>query len=278
VGRDEMRRLLEEELERESPPPMGDLVLRSVRRGRQLRRTRTILTVTGSGLALAGLLAGVFAIAGAVPHHSTGPTVGFGAPQASGAGTVSEATTSAETGTATPTPGPPAQAGAGGPKTKATTRGMLELLSLLMPAGKQSAAAAATDGSLFVALNIDRGQGPGMVRVSVTPMKSPAPGPSCHQRATCRGLPDGSTLEILDLPDNCIERHAVYLYRPDGIIVGILTSSCLSWNGKTNPPSPVVLSIDEATAIARDPRWGTEMPRSLVEAGIGDFPHPSTFG
>jgi hypothetical protein len=283
LGHDELRRLLEEELSLELPPPIGDLVVESVHRGRRMRRTRALWIGAGAGgVALACLIASVFVVAEVSSHRPASRDLGLRASQQpAGAGTVSDAGP-ARTPSATEAPSPtlpPSPEGHGTePQANATARGMLELLSVLLPAGKRTTPARASDGGLFVALNLDRGQGVGMVRVNVTgPGSRPPDLSGCPQGSTCRPLPDGNFVEIVDIPENCIERHAVFLNRPDGVSVGILMSSCLSWNGSTNPPGKVVLSVDEAIAIADDPRWGTRMPKSLVDNGQRDFPDLSTF-
>ncbi len=277
MGHDEIRRLLAEELALESPPPIGDLVQESVRRGRRMRRTRAVWTGVGaSGVALACVMAGVMVVAEASPPRHADANLGpSGSRHAAEAGTaggsvpappISVAPTHASSPSADP-----------GPQVNTTTRGMLALLSALLPAGQRSKPADTSDGSLFVALNLDRGQGVGMVRLNVTSTKTPPPSNSCTPGDICRTLPDGNFVEIVDLPDNCIERHAVFLSRPDGVAVGILMSSCLSWDGTSNPPGQVVLSVDEAIAIADDSRWGATMPKSLVDSGQREFPNLSTF-
>jgi hypothetical protein len=278
VGHDEIRRLLAEELALESPPPIGDLVEKSVRRGRRMRRTRGLWTAGGAGgVALASLILIVLLVAEPAPHGRTGATRGIAAsPPVAGSGTAPGAVP-AQSASAAPVPAPSAPPAVTGPQVKATTRGMLELLSTLLPAGKRTMPAQTSDGSLFVALNLDRGQGVGMVRLNVDSTKVPVSHGPCMPGSICQTLPDGNYVEIIDIPDNCIERHAVFLTRPDGISVGMLMSSCLSWNGSDNPPGQVVLSVEEAIAIADDPRWGTTMPKSLVDRGQRDFPNLSTF-
>jgi hypothetical protein len=280
VAQDEIRLLLEEELARESPPPIGDLVGASVRQGRRMRRIRNVWTAGGGAVAVACLMVGVLVLVGALPggigaahHGSGGGQRAAGAPAASA---VPEAGTNPAGVATQPAPTAPKKVASGVDKVPATPQGMVELLSQLLPPGRRTAAGKVSDGSLMVALNLDRGRGVGMVRVSV--QSGPASAPGCHDGATCRTLPDNSFVENRDFPDNCIEYRTVLLVRPDGIAVFIMMPSCLSWNGKTNPPGQVVLSVDEAIAIADDPRWGTEMPRSLVEAGQQDYPQLSTFG
>jgi hypothetical protein len=277
VGHDEIRRLLAEELAQQAPPPMGDLVAASVRQGRRMRRTRSLWTAGGAGgLALACLVAGVFLVTGGSPRGTAGTNLGFAAPAHPSASPAGTHTGPETTHSAPLAPASPAHGSTDDPKVKATTQGMLELLSHLLPKGTRSTPAQASDGSLFVGLNLDRGHGVGMVRLSVV-SGHPVDGTHCPSGSTCRTLPDGNFAEMIDLPENCIERHVVFLRRKDGIIVAIQMSSCLSWNGTTNPPSQVVLSDEEAIAIAADPRWGTEMVKSLVDGGQRDFPHLSTF-
>jgi hypothetical protein len=256
VAQDEIRLLLDEELARETPPPLGYLVDASMRRGKRMRRTRMSWAVGGTalaGLALGALIAGTTAL----------PRPGLaGGPQAAAGGTSSSSVAAAATTTV-----------------NATNQGMLELLSHLLPQGRRSEPAVPTSGGLMVAMNLDRGQGVGMVRVRLVSGLMPVPSSNgCPKTWTCRTLPDGNVVMILSLPDNCIQHQYVLVRRPDHVGVEVTSASCLSWNGRTNPPGKVVLSVDEAVAIGDNPQWGLQMSKDLVDAGQRDFPHPGTFG
>src|SRR5437868_7240983 len=123
-----------------------------------MRRTRGLWAAGGGALALVGLMFSVFIVVNSSPARSQGlasAAVGPVTTTSSAAPAVSPGTT------ASPAVSPPAtsplpQAGHG-TMAEATVQGMLELLSRLFPAGKQSSPARASDGSRFVALNLDRG-------------------------------------------------------------------------------------------------------------------------
>src|SRR5256885_3762533 len=176
---------------------MPELVGASVRQGLRMRRTRTRWTAGVSGIVVACLTFGtVVATATVVPRPGvTGQVTAAPGPSRS-----------ANTATQPP---PPRDV-----RVPATPQGMLALLSALLPAGQRSMPARVSDGTLMVALNLDRGQGVGMVRLAVSAGAVPAPG-GCLEGATCRRLPDGSFVRIVSIPDNCIDQQDVLLRPPD---------------------------------------------------------------
>ncbi|RSM71770.1 hypothetical protein DMB66_06985 [Actinoplanes sp. ATCC 53533] len=142
---------------------------------------------------------------------------------------------------------------------------MLVLLEGLLPAGRTSAPAKTGPRDLHVQLYLDRGKGPGMIRVSVS-------------GETRTGPRTGTPAVTVDsLPDNCIQSTVARARWPDGLTVQADLATCLAWDGRRNPPAPRALSTDEARAIVADPRWGTTMDAGLVRAGADRFPHVAIF-
>jgi len=230
----EMQRLLLDELDRRPAPPMGDLVDNAVGQGRRRRRARM---AGGLGAVVAALT--VFAV-----------LVAVGVTRISGPATVIAGAAPATVATE--------------PRVPATSAGVLELLTRLMPAGATSGFARASDDPLHVQLMIDRGQGKAMVRASIFHSSS-----GCS--SSCRPAGGGAFASVGEIPDNCIQRWRVTVYHANGDAIAFDLSSCLEWNGTTNPPSPRALSDAEAIAIGANAGFGMTMPADLVAAGAQHF-------
>jgi hypothetical protein len=232
----DIHRMLVEELDKRPAPPLGDLAGDAVARGRRLRRARTAR----------GLGAGAAALAVFVVLVTVGVTRATG-PSSVGVGPSSVVAGAAPTTKLVP----------------ATSAGVLELLTRLLPAGTTSAFAVADDDPLHVQLMIDRGQGPAMIRVSIFHAGG------CQ--STCRPVGGGAVAATGEIPDNCIQRWRITVYHANGDAIAFDLSSCLEWNGTTNPPSPRALSDAEAIAIGANAGFGTKMPADLVAAGAQHF-------
>ena len=283
---EELRGLLRDELAAQRPPPLGDLVAVALRDGRRIRRRRR-LAAFGGGTAVAGVLAATMALGGPFgPATRSGPAgagddriVATARPTASRDGPAVdriEATvrpTVPRPGGAAhlPPPGPPAGLPPRLPnpepeQVRATPEAMLALLEELLPAGRTSAPAKTGPRDLHVQLYLDRGKGPGMIRVSVS--GDPRSGPRTGTPAVTVDSP----------PDNCTQSTVARARWPDGLTVQADLATCLAWDGRRNPPAPQALSKDEASAIVADPRWGTTMDARLVRAGAERFPRVAIFG
>jgi hypothetical protein len=234
----DMQRMLLEDLDRRPAPPMGDLVDNAVARGRRLRRARTARGL-GAGAAALVVLAVLVAVG---VTRVWGPT------------TNAVGTSPAVVAGAQPT----------AKRVPATSAGVLELLTRLMPPGTTSGYAVASDDPLHVQLMIDRGQGKAMVRVSIFHASS-----GCS--SNCRPAGGGAVAAVGEIPDNCIQRWRVTVYHANGDAIAFDLSSCLEWNGTANPPSPRALSDAEAIAIGANAGFGTTMPADLVAAGAQHF-------
>ncbi|MEV4517637.1 hypothetical protein AB0K00_52855 [Dactylosporangium sp. NPDC049525] len=160
--------------------------------------------------------------------------------------------------------GPPAQVGAPALAEQlvpATPAGLLALLEELLPEGATSGYAGTDDGQLMVQVYLDTGRGPGMLRVAVG-----------TDNLSAKGGGQAPAVTVTELPDNCVQRTVVQHRRPDGVSVQVNIASCLAWDGTTNPVAPQALTVEQAKAVAADPRWGVMIPRSLVDAGQAQHP------
>lgn len=243
---EDLRSRLRDELDAQRPPPLGDLVARAVRDGRRVRRRRR-LTALGGGTA------GVVALAAALGVPS--------APSAQRDEPAAAPVAGAEQGPPPPPPGPPP----GRQLVAATPEGMLVLLGQLLPPGRTSAFGKAGPRELHVQLYLDRGKGPGMIRVSVS--GRPRPGPR-------GGAP---VVSVADLPGDCLRSTVVRARWPDGPTVQADLATCLATDGERTTPAPPALSEAEARVLVTDARWGPTMDADLVKAGARQFPQVARF-
>ncbi|MFG1893132.1 hypothetical protein ACGFIP_03920 [Micromonospora zamorensis] len=280
---------LRDDLARHPAPPLGDLVQQSIVQGRRLRRQRRQAQFGAGGSALAMLL---------VIGLAAGP-LGVGADDAGQPGGPNLGLPSGSVDTATLSPTEPPAGAPGGlegdnkergdpfrpaPPTSSTTvidtvrigpgpdgelltttpQGALELLTRLLPSGKTSGYASlqssgATPEMPYVQVYLDRGDGPGMLRLAIS-------------RDNLDGDPPLGTVELTEVPDNCVQNKVVTVHHRGGLRVDLMVSTCLVWDSKGTLPAPPVLSVKEATEIAANPIWGTGLPAELVVAGAKNFP------
>ncbi|WP_433261742.1 hypothetical protein ACQPWR_20835 [Micromonospora vinacea] len=287
----DVRGRFRDDLARHPAPPLGDLVQQSVVQGRRLRRQRRLAQFGAGGSALVmllviGLAAGPLGVGADDASQSGGPNVG------SPGGAVDTATSS-PTGPPDGAPGgfeegtdeeqrrdpfrpaPPISsttvidtlrmgAGPDGELLTATPEGALDLLTRLLPRGETSGYASlrsrgAGPGMPYVQLYLDRGDGTGMVRLAI-------------YRDNLRSGPAPGTVELTEMPDNCVENKMVTVHHRGGVRVDLMISTCLVWDAKGTVPTPPVLSVKEATEIAGNPTWGTELPAEFVINGAKRFP------
>ncbi|WJK39941.1 hypothetical protein O7608_26455 [Solwaraspora sp. WMMA2056] len=142
----------------------------------------------------------------------------------------------------------------------ATAQDALKLLLGLLPKGRTSDYRMSDEpwtasGMSTVALRLDRGAGPGMIRLTVSHV-DPASATRCEAGQLCYSLPDGTTVVIYDLPDDCLTGRGLWVQRPDGIRVELNIARCVPWDDSTSRPTEPVLTTQEALTIALDPRWG----------------------
>ncbi|MGW3786494.1 hypothetical protein ACWD5Z_18070 [Micromonospora chokoriensis] len=286
----DVRGRFRDDLAQHPAPPLGDLIERSVAQGRRLRRRRRLAQFGAGGSAMVMLV---------VIGLAVGP-LGVGADDAGQPGGMNVGSLGGVVDSATPSPpgvpddapggfvdgpgGNPAGvphppvsptsltrvidtvrigAGPDGELLTTTPQAALELLTRLLPEGKTGGYAnlrssGAGDGMPYIQLHLDRGEGPGMLRLSIYQDRlgdNPAPG----------------TVELTEIPDNCVQNKMVTVYHRDGLQIDLMISTCLSWEGKGTSPAPPALSVEEAIAIAANPTWGTRLPADLVRSGAKRF-------
>jgi hypothetical protein len=244
--------------------PVGQAPARTRSRGRQW------LAIGVSAAAVAGALVGGLAVAG----HGTATRQG--APVLVAAAHKAPARPAAVS-----TPKEAVVAQPAGPKSPATAATVVYRLQQLLPPGHTSGYARASDGSVFGQVYDNQGHGPAMVRLSVGPMLPTSPAEcsiaDSDMTEQCGTLPDGAKVTVIRIADNCIQSLVVDVYRGNGVGVEIQVSTCLAWNGTSNPPTAPALTQAQATTIAADPTWGTKMDSALVAAARQRFPHLPTF-
>ncbi|WP_410816594.1 hypothetical protein [Micromonospora sp. 050-3] len=287
----DVRGRLRDDLALHPAPPLGDLVQQSVMQGRRLRRQRRQAQFGVGGAALAMLL---------VIGLAAGP-LGVGADDAGQPGGPNVVLPGGSADTATPSPAEPPDGAPGGfeedtdeeqqgdpylsvsptPSTTVidtvrmgpgpdgellttTPQGALELLTRLLPKGSTSGYASlessgAGPGMPYVQLYLDRGDGPGMLRLSI-------------YRDRLGGDPAPGTVELTEVPDNCVQTQMVTVHHRAGLQVDLMISTCLAWDAKGTSPAPPVLSVREATEIAANPTWETKLPAEFVISGAKRFP------
>ncbi|MFV2017011.1 hypothetical protein [Micromonospora sp. LOL_023] len=153
----------------------------------------------------------------------------------------------------------------------ATPPGVLELLSELLPPGRTSGYAQGdvrglAPGTVAVQISLDRGDGPGMIRLWLSQEKPP-PEPRCGAGELCYVLPDGGMVALSDIADNCVSGRSMVLHRADETRIRLNFARCLAGDGRAEP----VLTTQEALDIALDPRWGPELPLDVTKRGMLRF-------
>lgn len=277
-----------DELARHVAPPLGDLVQQSMVQGRRLRRRRRLAQIGAGASALAvllviGLAAGPLTNGADQAGRSDSWDIGspggsVDSPTPSPAETPDDAPSGGFVRGAAEAPGVAASptptttvidtvrigAGPDGALLTTTPQGALDLLMRLLPKGETSGEAnlgssGAGPGMPYVQIFLDRGDGPGMVRLSV-------------YQDHLGGDPVPGTVELTEVPGNCVQDKMITVYHRDGLQIDVLIATCLAWAGKGNSPAPAVLSVDEAIAIAANPDWGTKLPAEYVRSGAKRFP------
>jgi hypothetical protein len=279
---DELRVRMHQELADRPRPAFDGVVEAAMSAGRRSRRNRRAV----SGLGTTAVVGIAVAVVVASSQAAPGRTTAVASPGAGGTTPVAATTTAAPTTTAavakpapvaavkTAPPGPavtPATyTAAPPPGVRATTGGMLALLTSQLPAGWTSSSyGAADDSSLMVEANLTNASGTGMVRIAL--FKDMVSTLGCGVTFVCHTEANGDVVEVSHLADNCIESTSVSVIHTDGSGVEFNIASCLEWNGTANVASPQVLTEAEAIALGSDPRWDLSMDPSLVAKGAQDF-------
>lgn len=304
----ELRRLLEEELAGETPPPLGDVVRVSVDSGRRVRRRRRLLAGAGGG-ATAAVLAVAGLLAVGTTTTSSGPSAEPPPPAMSAAGTV-EPAVSGWPGRcavpARPVPDDPA-----GPfwvvvcadtvakldltvpeVTKAgwdgagdtTPAGALELLVRLLPKSTivdyaYRPPTGLDPEPLSVEAYADRGDGFGTVRLLLAqtgPVRAEPDSELCRAALGCAEIPGAGLLIVRSDPAECPVLDSVTLHRPDGITVALEGTGCRYDGDRRDRPAEAALSVQDAVTVVLNPMWGPQLPLELIRAGEANFPEPNS--
>jgi hypothetical protein len=240
-------------------PPIGDLVGEAVVTGRRMWTAKR-LRVGGAGLAVL-VVTGLAAI----------PIVRGTAAPAPAAIVVA----APSTGASSSAPAAVAEAN----RVKGTPAGVLELLTKNLPKGKTSHYAGVVEqGDVTVQTYLDRGDGPGMIRLSVMTrtMAQLTSKRSVLKKDAWIPLGNGTEYQSLNSPGNCIQHTTVYVRHADDTLLQFDLSTCLAWNGTDNVGSPQILTVREAAEVGADPRWGVKIDPALNKQGAATFPHLST--
>ncbi|MDG4769829.1 hypothetical protein [Solwaraspora sp. WMMD792] len=304
-----MRRLLEQELAARPAPPIGELVAESVRLGRRRRRNRRAAGVgIAAALATGAVLLVPTVVGVGLPVPGGGPpdvgAPGVGQPAAP-AGSTSIAPVSPATGeptvrsgcdvnggTATVTALPAAPTEVAncpvavwdldippvtiGDTAPVTAEGALELLTRLLPAGRISGYAkvdpAGSAGVVAVQLQLDRGDGPLLIRFSLSADQLPDDvlAAGCAAGQICYPLANGGTVIFDDVSDACLGGRSVRYHRADGTLIQLDLARCRGGPARSTP-LPTALTGQEALAVVLDPRWGGRLPADLVRKGSARF-------
>ncbi|MEV4641164.1 SigE family RNA polymerase sigma factor [Actinoplanes sp. NPDC049548] len=236
-------------------PPIGDLVEEAVAKGRR-RRTAKRFRVGGAGLAVlavAGLAAVLVVRSTAAPSSAVPGVVTAAAPSPA-------ASSSA----------PARQVD----RVKGTPAGLLELLIENLPEGKTSRYAGVVEyGDVSVQTFLDRGQGPGMIRLHVMTRKA------ADFTGTWTPLGNGTEYLVFKAPSNCLQDTIVYVHHADDTLLqfdlsnlrpeGLDPDCSRGSRGRRGP----TLGCEDRPGPQRTRRRGIPTPagRAQVSRGDDDF-------
>jgi hypothetical protein len=277
--------MFREEMASQARPPLDGLAQEALSKGKRARRTRT-----------AKIASAVFVVAGLIGAGVAVPVITGGHSAATDRGPVAK---SAQSGTRTaPTGGANTVPAAAilttvnspadipqptGPKARTTSAAILAELLRLLPPGATSHYA--FDG-LSAQTYLDGASGLGMIQIylfrgSLNPDACTGAVPSDMTR-TCSTLPSGATVLTTRISDNCIEPLSVDVDHGEGTVVEINVTSCLPWNGTSNPRANEAITAAQAEQIAANPAWGAvQMDAALVHNAnrrFADVPGNSSSG
>lgn len=275
------------EMSSQARPSLDGMAHQVLARGRRARRAREakIASIAVAAATLVG-------VAVAVPVIIGGQSVatGRGALARSGSGAPSHTpdarispTSGANTGPeavllSTPSPvsyipQPP------GPQAPTTAGAVLDELLRLLPPGATSNYADYNNGpnDMGAQTYLAGPSGIGMIRihvignVSINPQACGGTVPS-DMTMTCGTLPGGAPVAVSKTSDNCIQSDTIDVDHGHGTVVQIDLATCLAWNGTTNPPSPLAITVAQAEQIAANPAWGTAtMDAAVVQDAATRF-------
>jgi hypothetical protein len=164
-----------------------------------------------------------------------------------------------------------------GPKAPTTAAAVLdELLKLLPPGATSNYALYQDQDQTGAQVYLDGAAGLGMIRIFL--YNKSLNMYACHSSdasdftQVCGTLPGGAPETITKIPGNCVEALAIDVDHGGGTAVQIDVSTCLAWNGRTNPPTPMAITAAQAEQIAANPVWGaTQMNAAVVKDAARRF-------
>lgn len=227
-----------------SEPPVGDLVEKAVVQGRRMRAARRARVGGVAGLA-------VLAVTGA----SVGLVVHRAGPDAPAPAAVIVAAPSARATSTAP---------AEKSRVKATPAGLLALLLDTLPEGRTSHyAGLREDDDMILQTFLDRGKGPGVIRVNVINGKG-------DPDAEWTPLGDGIDYLVQHVPGNCLQETVVVVRHPGNLMVQFNLYACPSLRDVQVRKN--VLSVQDAVRAGADPRWGLRIDPAFNKQGATRFP------
>lgn len=227
-------------------PPIGDLVDGAVAKGRQMRTMRRV-RVGAAGLAV---LAVTGLAASLAVNTTAAPVAVVAAPPA--------ASTTARV------------AGADAGRVTGTPAGLLELLVQNLPKGRTSHhAGAVQDGDVTLQTYLDRGDGPGLVTLSVMTRKASA----FAGLGTWIPLGNGTEYMVKKVPGNCVQHTIVWVHHADDTLLQFGLSTCLTGKDGQTEKTARSLTAREAAEVGADSRWGVKIDPALNQQGAADFPN-----
>lgn len=118
---------------------------------------------------------------------------------------------------------------------------------------------------------LDAGDGPGMLRLSVD-QQEPVSGPQ-PAREGLRSFQqeDGDVITVTRNSDNCVQSMVAYRETLDGLLVQLMVSTCLAWDGEDNAEGTSALTEEQAIAVMDDERIGLRLAEDAVKEGAERF-------
>src|SRR5215469_1287065 len=270
------------EMSAQARPSLDGMAGEVLARGRQARRARTakIASIAVAAASLVGVAVAVPAIAGSQSAGTSRGASASPAPYHTPDGRISGSTNTGPEAVLLSAPSPvryiPQPAG---PKAPTTAGAILEELLRLLPPGATSNYSDFNNGpnDMGAQTYLAGASGVGMIRIRLMGNVSVNP-EACggtlrsDMTVTCGRLAGGAPVAVSRISDNCIQSASIDVDHGLGTVVQIDLSTCLAWNGTSNPPSPMAITVTQAAQIAANPAWGTlTMDAGLVQDAAGRF-------
>ena len=262
--------MFRDEMSSQARPSLDGMAQEVLAKGQRARRVR-VAKIASAVVVAVGLVGGgvaVPALAGG-GHHAVAARPGTQTAPVGGANAVPAAavlTTMTSPADYIPQPA--------GPKAPTSSAAVLDELLKLLPSGATSDYTYYTN--LGAQLHFDGPSGLGMIRLSLfkgslNPDACASAVPSDMTR-TCSTLPSGAAVLSTRISDNCIQPLVIDVDHGSGTVAEITVSTCLTWNGHSNPPTQMAITAAQALRIAANPAWGTtQMDAALVRDAASRF-------